>query len=82
MTSFFMKTSLFLSLAILGLVFLAPSFAAAEWNKPKMATQTPAGTTAPAEVKTRLGTLKTVDGYQPDLKKMKTWKAPKAKMLK
>ncbi len=32
-------------------------------GKPKYATEMPAGITAPAEVKTRLGTLKTVDGF-------------------
>ncbi len=32
-------------------------------NTPKMATETPAGIVAPAEVKTRLGTLRTKDGF-------------------
>jgi hypothetical protein len=32
-------------------------------DKPKMATEMPAGITAPAEVKTRLGTLRTQDGF-------------------
>ena len=32
-------------------------------NTPKMATETPAAITAPSEVQTRLGTLKTVDGF-------------------
>jgi hypothetical protein len=32
-------------------------------EKPKMATATPAGIAAPAEVKTRLGTLRTKDGF-------------------
>jgi hypothetical protein len=32
-------------------------------GKPKYATEMPAGITAPAEVKTRLGTLKTIDGF-------------------
>ena len=32
-------------------------------GKPKYATEMPAGITAPAEVQTRLGTLKTVDGF-------------------
>jgi hypothetical protein len=32
-------------------------------DKPKMATETPAGIAAPAEVKTRIGTLRTTDGF-------------------
>jgi hypothetical protein len=63
MTYFFMKPNLFLGLACLGLVFLTPSVTAQESKKPKMATETPAGITAPAEVQTRLGTLKTIDGF-------------------
>jgi hypothetical protein len=45
------------------LALLIPSLAAQESKKPKYATETPAGITAPAEVKTRLGTLKTKDGF-------------------
>jgi len=41
----------------------APGHAAAESKKPKMATEMPTGITAPAEVKTRLGTLRTIDGF-------------------
>ncbi len=55
-----LKPSLLLSLACLGLVSCAPSAAV---QKPKMATEMPAGITAPVEVKTRLGTLKTLDGF-------------------
>jgi hypothetical protein len=58
-----MKTNLFLSLAFLGVVFLASCATAQESKKPRMATKTPVGITAPAEVKTRLGTLKTIDGF-------------------
>jgi hypothetical protein len=58
-----MKANLFLGLACLGLAFLAPSVAAQESNKPKMATEMPAGITAPAEVQTRIGTLRTKDGF-------------------
>ncbi len=58
MAKFLMKTNLFLILAFLGLA----SFAQAA-EKPKMATETPAGITAPAEVKTRIGTLRTKDGF-------------------
>ena len=55
-----LKPSLLLSLACLGLVSCAPSAAV---QQPKMATEMPAGITAPAEVKTRLGTLRTKDGF-------------------
>jgi hypothetical protein len=44
-------------------VLLASPLQAAELSKPKMATEMPAGITAPAEVKTRLGTLRTKDGF-------------------
>ena len=40
----------------------APGLTSAESDKPKMATEMPAGIEAPAEVKTRLGTLRTKDG--------------------
>ncbi len=63
MNSFFMKPSFFLSLSFLGFVLFAPSVAAQKSNKPKMATEMPAGITAPAEVKTRIGTLRTKDGF-------------------
>jgi hypothetical protein len=63
MARFFMKTNYFLSLAFLGLAFLTPSGVAQASDKPKMATQTPPGIAAPAEIKTRLGTLKTIDGF-------------------
>jgi hypothetical protein len=41
----------------------APGLTSAESDKPKMATEMPAGIEAPAEVKTRLGTLRTKDGF-------------------
>ena len=63
MTNFFPKTTSFISLAILGLAFLTPGAVAQASDKPKMATQTPAGIAAPAEVKTRIGTLRTKDGF-------------------
>ncbi len=63
MTSFFRKTNLFLSLGFLGVAFLTPGITANAADKPKYATETPAGINAPAEVKTRLGTLKTKDGF-------------------
>ena len=62
MTSSLMKPGLLLGLASLGLTFFSPS-AAAQSDKPKMATETPAGIAAPAEVHTRLGYLKTIDGF-------------------
>jgi hypothetical protein len=55
-----MKPGLVLSLVCFGLASYAPSAAA---KRPKMATEMPAGITAPAEVKTRLGTLRTKDGF-------------------
>ena len=63
MTRFFVKTNLLLSLAFLGIAFLALSPAAADSRKAKMATKMPAGITAPAQVKTRLGILRTKDGF-------------------
>lgn len=57
-----MKTKLFLSLACLGLASLVLSVVAQAADKPKMATEMPAGIKAPAEVQTRLGTLRTNDG--------------------
>jgi len=63
MTKFFMKTNVFLGLAFLGVAFLTPSIVANAADKPKYATEMPAGITAPAEVKTRLGTLRTKDGF-------------------
>jgi hypothetical protein len=46
------------------LFFCMSQLAAAQASeKPKMATATPAGIAAPAEVKTRLGTLRTKDGF-------------------
>jgi hypothetical protein len=47
----------------LGFALVATGFVAQAADKPKYATQTPAGITAPAEVKTRLGTLRTKDGF-------------------
>lgn len=44
-------------------VAAAGTAGAADGDKPKMATEMPAGITAPAEVKTRLGTLRTKDGF-------------------
>ena len=58
-----MKSMRFLSIALLGLAFLASNVTAKESKKPSMATQTPAGINAPTEVQTRLGTLKTIDGF-------------------
>jgi hypothetical protein len=63
MTSFFVKTNIFLSLGLLGVAFLTPGVTANAADKPKYATQTPAGIAAPAEIKTRLGTLRTKDGF-------------------
>ena len=54
MKNIFMKSILFLSITLLGLAFLTPSVMAKESKKPRMATQTPPGIAAPAEVKTRL----------------------------
>ncbi len=62
MTNSLMKPGLLLGLASLGLAFFSPS-AAAQSSKPKMATKTPPGITAPAEVLTRLGYLRTIDGF-------------------
>ena len=45
------------------LALLTPSLVAQAADKPKMATEMPVGITAPAEVKTRLGTLRTKDGF-------------------
>jgi hypothetical protein len=58
-----MKTNSYLTLAFLAVAFLMPSVGANAADKPKYATDMPAGITAPAEVKTRLGTLKTIDGF-------------------
>jgi hypothetical protein len=63
MTKFLMKTNSYLTLAFLAVAFLMPSVGANAADKPKYATDMPAGITAPAEVKTRLGTLKTIDGF-------------------
>ncbi len=57
------RINLILSLAILGVAFLTPSATAKESKKPRMATEMPAGITAPAKVRTRLGTLRTKDGF-------------------
>ena len=58
-----LKTNLFLSLGFLGVAFLTSSGVAQAADKPKYATEMPAGITAPAEVKTRIGTLRTKDGF-------------------
>ena len=63
MNHFFTKTCHVFCLALLGLTFVAPSFAAEKSKKHKMTTEMPAGITAPAEVETRLGTLRTKDGF-------------------
>jgi len=63
MRKFFMKTTFFLGIAILGVAFLTSCATGKESKKPKYATKTPAGINAPAEVKTRLGTLRTKDGF-------------------
>jgi hypothetical protein len=60
------KTPILMTLfacGMIGLALFVSSLAAAESNKPKMATEMPAGITAPAEVQTRLGTLRTIDGF-------------------
>ena len=58
-----MKRNVFLGLACVGFACLAPSIAANAADKPKMATEMPAGITAPAEVHTRIGILRTKDGF-------------------
>jgi len=58
-----MKTPLIICLSLLGLVLVAPIDFAQAADKPKMATEMPTGITAPAKVKTRLGTLRTKDGF-------------------
>ncbi len=58
-----MKSDMLFALVCLGFAFLAPSGFAQAQNKPKMATEMPPGITAPAEVKTRIGTLRTIDGF-------------------
>jgi hypothetical protein len=58
-----MRRNLFLSLGFLGVAFLTPSGFAQAQDKPKMATEMPTGITAPAEVQTRIGTLRTKDGF-------------------
>ncbi len=58
-----MKRNLFLALACLGFAYFAPSDVAQASDKPKMLTEMPAGIQAPAEVQTRLGTLRTKDGF-------------------
>ncbi len=63
MTKFFMKTNLILSLVFFAVASLASSGVAQAADKPKYATEMPVGITAPAEVKTRLGTLRTIDGF-------------------
>jgi hypothetical protein len=63
MPNTFKKFVLLFSLVFFGFTFLAPSVFAQASKKPKMATEMPAGITAPAEVKTRLGTLRTKDGF-------------------
>jgi hypothetical protein len=63
MTNLLSKTNLLLSLACLGIAFFALSDVVQAADKPKYATEMPAGITAPAEVKTRLGTLRTKDGF-------------------
>jgi hypothetical protein len=51
------------TISILGFALVATGFVSQAANKPKYATQTPAGIAVPAEVKTRLGTLRTKDGF-------------------
>ena len=63
MNHFFTKTCHVFCLALLGLIFVAPGFAAEKSKKYKMTTEMPVGLTAPAEVETRLGTLRTKDGF-------------------
>jgi hypothetical protein len=48
---------------ILGFALVATGFVAQAADKPKYATEMPAGIMAPTEVKTRLGTLRTNDGF-------------------
>ena len=63
MNHFFTKTCHVFCLALLGLIFVAPGFTAEKSKKYQMTTEMPAGITAPAEVETRLGTLRTKDGF-------------------
>ena len=58
-----MNTKRIVTIWILGFALVATGFIAQAADKPKMATETPAGITAPAEVQTRLGTLRTKDGF-------------------
>ncbi len=50
-------------MVIATLAFFASSIAALASDKPKMATEIPVGITAPAEVNTRIGALRTQDGF-------------------
>ena len=58
-----MKKNLIFGIVCLGLAFFVSSVAAQAADKYKMTTEMPAGITAPAEVETRLGTLRTKDGF-------------------
>jgi len=58
-----MKSDLLFALVGLGFATFAASGFAQAQDKPKYATETPAGIAAPAEIKTRLGTLRTIDGF-------------------
>ncbi len=58
-----MITKRIVTIWILGFALVATGFVAQAADKPKYATQTPAGIAAPAEIKTRLGTLRTKDGF-------------------
>ena len=58
-----MITKRIVTIWILGFALVATGFVAQAADKPKYATEMPAGLTAPAEVKTRLGTLRTKDGF-------------------
>jgi hypothetical protein len=63
MKNIFIKTNFLISLGFLGVVFLTSSGVAQAADKPRYETEMPAGLTAPAEAKTRLGTLRTRDGF-------------------
>jgi hypothetical protein len=58
-----MITKRIVTISILGFALVATGFVAQAADKSKYATKMPTGITAPAEVKTRLGTLRTVDGF-------------------
>jgi hypothetical protein len=58
-----MSTKRIVTISILGFALVATGFVAQAADKPKYETEMPAGLTAPAEVETRLGTLRAKDGF-------------------